>query len=88
MPRTLGLTFVLVVLTCRLQVLVVDTQRKRVSLTAKKTLLDSDLPIVASFEDAKIGIVTNAVIFRITDKQLMVEFFNNVKAMIPMREVR
>lgn len=66
----------------------VDAQRKRVSLTAKKTLLDSDLPIVASFEDAKIGLVTNAVIFRITDKQLMVEFFNNVKAMIPMREVR
>ncbi|KAF9040398.1 nucleic acid-binding protein [Hymenopellis radicata] len=70
---------------CR--VLVVDLQRKRVSLTAKKTLLDSDLPIVSSLEDAQIGLVTNAVIFKITDKQLFVEFYNNVKAIVPMREV-
>lgn len=68
--------------------MVVDTERKRVSLTAKKTLLESSLPILSSFDDAKIGVVTNAVVFKITEKVLMVEFFNNVKAIIPMKEVR
>lgn len=44
--------------------------------------------MITSIEDAQIGLVTNAVVFKITDKQLFVEFFNNVKAIVPMREVR
>ncbi|PBK76689.1 U3 snoRNP-associated protein Rrp5 [Armillaria solidipes] len=70
---------------CR--VLVVDTVRKRISLTHKKTLLESTLPIVSSIEGAKIGLVTYAVVFKVLAKHLMVEFYNNVKATVPMREV-
>ncbi|KAK0466399.1 uncharacterized protein EV420DRAFT_1617656 [Desarmillaria tabescens] len=70
---------------CR--VLVVDTVRKRLSLTHKKTLLESTLPIVSSIEDAKIGLVTYAVVFKVLPKHLMVEFYNNVKATVPIREV-
>ncbi|KAG7450112.1 nucleic acid-binding protein [Guyanagaster necrorhizus] len=70
---------------CR--VLVVDTVRKRLSLTHKKTLLESTLPIVSSIEDAKIGLVTHAVVFKVLTKHLMVEFYNNVKATVPIREV-
>ncbi|KAH9081576.1 nucleic acid-binding protein, partial [Lactarius deliciosus] len=69
---------------CR--VLVVDPERKRVALTAKKTLVESDLPIVSRLEDAAIGVVTHAVIFKITEKRLLVEFFNNVKGSIPFKE--
>ncbi|KAF8140429.1 hypothetical protein EV363DRAFT_1393337 [Boletus edulis] len=69
---------------CR--VLTVDPERNRVVLTAKKTLLDTTFPILTSFSDAKAGFLTHAVVFRVTDKYLMVEFFNNVKAVVPARE--
>ncbi|KAF7339807.1 rRNA biogenesis protein RRP5 [Mycena venus] len=70
---------------CR--VLVVDPERKRISLTAKKTLVESTLPVVATLEDAKVGIVVHAVIFKVFEKHLMVEFFNNLKAVVPAREI-
>ena len=34
--------------------LVVDPDRKRVALTAKKTLVESDLPVIARLEDAQV----------------------------------
>ncbi|KAJ7225707.1 hypothetical protein GGX14DRAFT_640485 [Mycena pura] len=70
---------------CR--VLVVDPERKRISLTAKKTLVESTLPIIATLEDAQIGTVSHAVIFKVFEKHLMVEFFNNLKALVPLREI-
>ncbi|KAG6821368.1 hypothetical protein H0H93_014165 [Arthromyces matolae] len=69
---------------CR--VLVVDKERKRISLTAKKSLLDSKLPIVSTFDDAKVGVVTHAVIFKVNEKHLTVEFFNNLRAIVPLKE--
>lgn len=70
------------------KVLVLDAERKRIALTAKRTLLDSDLPIVSKFEDARPGLVTHGVVFKVFDKHLMVEFYNNVKAMVPLKEAR
>ncbi|KAJ7431840.1 hypothetical protein B0H11DRAFT_839096 [Mycena galericulata] len=70
---------------CR--VLVVDPERKRISLTAKKTLVESALPVIATVDDAKIGTVVHAVVFKVFEKHLMVEFFNNLKALVPAREV-
>jgi rRNA biogenesis protein RRP5 len=55
-------------------------------LTAKKTLVESDVPIISRFEHAQVGMVTHAVIFKITEKRLLVEFFNNVKGSIPLKE--
>ncbi|EMD41956.1 hypothetical protein CERSUDRAFT_147388 [Gelatoporia subvermispora B] len=69
---------------CR--ILVVDPARKRIALTAKKTLLDSTLPIIRKFEDAQVGLVTHAVVFKTTDKILQVEFYNGLKAVVPLRE--
>ncbi|TCD61307.1 rRNA bioproteinsis protein rrp5 [Steccherinum ochraceum] len=70
---------------CR--VLTVDVDKKRIALTAKKTLIESTHPIVASLDDAKPGIVTHAVVFRTAEKSLQVEFYNGLKAMVPSREV-
>ncbi|KAL1677463.1 hypothetical protein EV122DRAFT_214020 [Schizophyllum commune] len=69
---------------CR--VLVVDEARKRISLTAKKTLIDSTLPVLARYEDAQVGMVTHAVVFKVFDKHLMVEFYNNLKAIVPAKD--
>ncbi|KZT05820.1 U3 snoRNP-associated protein Rrp5 [Laetiporus sulphureus 93-53] len=69
---------------CR--VLVVNPERKRIVLTAKKTLLESKLPIISKPEDAVVDLVTHAVVFKVTDKGLNVEFYNNVMAFVPARE--
>lgn len=63
-----------------------DPERKRVALTTKKTLVESDLPLITRLEDAEVGMVTHAVIFKIKESGLLVEFFNNVKAFIPLKE--
>jgi rRNA biogenesis protein RRP5 len=55
-------------------------------LTAKKTLVESDLPLITRIEDAQVGMVTHAVIFKITENRLFVEFFNNVKGSISSKE--
>ncbi|KAL0580810.1 rRNA biogenesis protein rrp5 [Marasmius crinis-equi] len=73
--------------TIKCRVLVVDSERKRISLTAKKTLLDSDLPIISSYDEANVGKVAHGVVFKVTPKALMIEFYNNVKAVVPLREV-
>ncbi|KAG7099001.1 hypothetical protein E1B28_000886 [Marasmius oreades] len=73
--------------TVKCRVLVVDSERKRISLTAKKTLLESALPLITSYDEADVGKVTHGVVFKVTSKSLMIEFYNNVKAIIPLREV-
>ena len=57
-------------------------------LTAKKTLLESTLPIISRLEDATEGLVTHAVVFKTSEKSLQVEFYNNLKAIVPIREAR
>ncbi|KAI0720020.1 U3 snoRNP-associated protein Rrp5 [Cerioporus squamosus] len=69
---------------CR--VLVVNPERKRIALTAKKTLVESNLPIISTLSDAQVGVVTHAVVFKVSDKSLQVEFYNNLKAFVPARE--
>lgn len=71
-----------------IQVLTVDPERKRISLSAKKTLIESTLPVLSKFEDARIGLVTHAVVFKVTEKGLQVEFFNGFKSFVPVREAR
>ncbi|KAF7320265.1 hypothetical protein MKEN_00811100 [Mycena kentingensis (nom. inval.)] len=70
---------------CR--VLVVDQERKRLALTAKKTLIDSTLPIIATLDDVRVGTVVHAVVSKIFDKHILVEFFNHLKAIVPSREL-
>jgi rRNA biogenesis protein RRP5 len=55
-------------------------------LTAKKTLVESDFPVITSFEEAKVGMLTHAVVYRIAERRLQIEFFNNVKGSVPAKE--
>lgn len=57
-------------------------------MSAKKTLIESTLPILSKMEDAKVGLITHAVVFKISDKGLQVEFYNGFKAFVPAREAR
>jgi rRNA biogenesis protein RRP5 len=68
--------------------LAVDLDLKRIALTAKKSLVESDLPIISSFTDAKVGLVTLGVVVKVSERSLVVEFFNKVKAVVPAKEAK
>jgi rRNA biogenesis protein RRP5 len=67
-------------------VLRVDPDRKRIVLTAKKTLIESTLPVLATMEDAQVGQIVHATVQKATDKALIVEFYNNLKGIVTARE--
>ena len=69
------------------QVLVVEPNSNRVVLTAKKSLVESGRPILRCLSDARVGLVTDAVVNKISEKGLIVEFYNNLKAFIPRNEL-
>ena len=65
-----------------------DAERKRIELTAKKTLVESELPIVTDFDSLETGMVTHASVWRVLDKSVIVEFYNHIRAIVPAREAR
>ncbi|KAG9127379.1 rRNA biogenesis protein rrp5 [Ceratobasidium sp. 392] len=73
--------------TVKCRVLSVDADRSRVRLTLKKSLLESTLPILASFEDAKVGMVTAGVVQRIEERFVIVEYYGGVRALVPLTEL-
>jgi rRNA biogenesis protein RRP5 len=70
----------------RCSVLVIVPDRKRVAFSAKKTPLD--LPIIARLEDIQMGTVTHAVVFKVLEKAILGEFYNNLRAQVPLRKAR
>lgn len=65
-----------------------DEEKNRVSLTLKKTLLASNLPVLQNFADAKVGTVLHAVVqsFLPGDKDMLVELFGGLRAFVPVAE--
>ena len=59
------------------QILSVDIAKKRVRLTCKPSLLNSDLQILSDLTDAKVGSTVQGVIVKITTGALVC-FYNNV----------
>ncbi|KAL5519222.1 RRP5 [Sanghuangporus vaninii] len=72
-------------LKCR--VLAVDPDRKRIMLTAKKTLIESDLPIISKIEDVEAGMFAYGVVCKANEKSLVVEFYNHIRGVVPIKEV-
>jgi rRNA biogenesis protein RRP5 len=71
-----------------LQILLVDPSRARIVLSAKRTLVESKHPIIAKQEDAKVGLLTHAVVSKVFEKHLQVEFYNGTKGVVLHREAR
>ncbi|XP_019627856.1 PREDICTED: protein RRP5 homolog [Branchiostoma belcheri] len=70
---------------CR--VLNVALERRQLALTHKKTLLSSKLPILASYQAAKPGMWAHGFILAILEYGCIVMFYNNVKGLLPKREM-
>lgn len=65
----------------------VNPERSRVLLTLKKSLLESTLPILASFDDARVGMVTHGVVQRIEERFIIVEYYGGVRGLVPLNEL-
>jgi len=73
-------------ITC--MVLSLDTERERVFLTHKKTLVNSELPKFSSFEAMKSGDITHGVITSIKeDLGIFVEFLNRVSGLVSLSDL-
>lgn len=70
-----------------MQVLSVDPDKKRLYLTRKKSLVDSTLRLFLSYDDALPGRVSHGYIVCVKDFGCIVRFYNNVKGLVPLREL-
>ncbi|KAJ3614113.1 hypothetical protein NHX12_017689 [Muraenolepis orangiensis] len=70
---------------CR--VLSVEASRKRVTLTLKKTMVESTLPVVRSYKEARPGLISHGSIVAIKQFGCIVRFYDNVKGLVPLREL-
>ncbi|TPX37287.1 hypothetical protein SeLEV6574_g07938, partial [Synchytrium endobioticum] len=70
---------------CR--VLSVNVKTKRLILTHKKSLMNSTLPILNSYDDATAGMLTDGIITAVKDFGCIITFYNDVKALAPASEL-
>ncbi|OZJ03378.1 hypothetical protein BZG36_04497, partial [Bifiguratus adelaidae] len=69
------------------RVLAADASNKRVILTAKRSIVNSDLPIISSYEEATPGKSTHGVITSVRDNGCLVTFYSDVHGFVPLAEL-
>ncbi|XP_064171812.1 protein RRP5 homolog [Anguilla rostrata] len=70
---------------CR--VLTVEPRVRKLVMTRKKALVESTLPLIRSYADARVGRVAHGFIVCVKDFGCIVRFYDNVKGLVPVREL-
>ncbi|XP_054937411.1 protein RRP5 homolog [Physeter macrocephalus] len=70
---------------CR--VLLCDPEARKLMVTLKKTLVESKLPAITCYADAKPGLQTHGFILRVKDYGCIVKFYNDVQGLVPRHEL-
>uniref|UniRef100_A0A452VGN1 Protein RRP5 homolog n=1 Tax=Ursus maritimus TaxID=29073 RepID=A0A452VGN1_URSMA len=70
---------------CR--VLLCDPEAKKLMMTLKKTLIESKLPAITRYADARPGLQTHGFILRVKDCGCIVKFYNDVQGLVPKHEL-
>ncbi|XP_068404596.1 protein RRP5 homolog isoform X2 [Eschrichtius robustus] len=70
---------------CR--VLLCDPEARKLMMTLKKTLVESKLPAITCYADAKAGLQTHGFILRVKDYGCIVKFYNDVQGLVPRHEL-
>lgn len=60
---------------------------KKLILTLKKSLVQSKLPVLSSYEDAKPGLITHGFVVCAREFGCIVKFYNDVKGLVPKNEL-
>jgi len=66
---------------------VLGCKSKRITVTYKKSLVKSKLEVLASYADAKIGLVTHGWITKIEEHGCFVRFYNGVQGFVSRSEI-
>jgi rRNA biogenesis protein RRP5 len=69
-------------------VLVSDPVKKKVIVTLKRTIVNSDLPTIISYDDVKPGMITYGTISGFRPFGCIISYCNNVRALAPISELR
>jgi len=65
----------------------VDASRQRLILTMKKSLINTKLPIICSYNDLQTNLITIGVIVSIQDYGLLVKLFGDLCGLVPKSEI-
>ena len=68
------------------RVLSLDSEKNRVVLTLKRSLVNSDLPVLQSIAEAEVGQVLQATVHTFLQKDMLVELFGGMRAFVPIAE--
>ncbi|CAM0137852.1 rRNA biogenesis protein rrp5 [Umbelopsis sp. WA50703] len=68
-------------------VLVSDPVKKKVIVTLKRTIVNSDLPTIISYDDVKPGMITYGTISGFRPFGCIISYCNNVRALAPISEL-
>ncbi|XP_017888354.1 protein RRP5 homolog [Ceratina calcarata] len=68
------------------RVLFVNTAWKKVYLTLKKSMINSNLPILSDVREAKIGSRYHGTVIQTHKSGLLIKFYGNAKGWVPRRE--
>ncbi|XP_042719783.1 protein RRP5 homolog [Lagopus leucura] len=71
----------------RCRVLECNPAEKKLFLTLKKTLVQSKLPVLSSYEDAEPGLITHGFVVCAREFGCIVKFYNDVKGLVPKNEL-
>ncbi|NXO52983.1 RRP5 protein, partial [Aramus guarauna] len=71
----------------RCRVLECNPEGRKLILTLKKSLVQSKLPVLSSYEDAKPGVITHGFVVCAREFGCIVKFYNDVKGLVPKNEL-
>lgn len=69
------------------RVLSVDPARKQIRLTMKKTLVNSEAPVIKSYNEAEVGMQVPGTIMRIQPQGADIKFYGSLKGYLPISEM-
>ena len=69
------------------RVLSTDPSKKQIRLTLKKTLVNSDAPVLKSYDEVTMGMQVPGTIIKLQSKGAHVQFYGRLKAFLPVHEM-
>ncbi|KAG6076403.1 hypothetical protein E4U31_002427 [Claviceps sp. LM219 group G6] len=69
------------------RVLSSNPSKKQIRLTLKKTLVNSDAPVIKAYEDAVVGTQAPATIIKLQPNGAHVQFYGSLKGFLPISEM-
>ncbi|XP_053167847.1 protein RRP5 homolog [Hemicordylus capensis] len=73
--------------TVKCRVLTSNPEERKLILTLKRTLVDSKLPVLASYAGAKPGMITHGFVVCAREFGCIVKFCNDIKGLVPKNEL-